>query len=102
MFRSLTPLALVALSACAATTPPVNGDGDPAMRPPAGECDAAGVQSMIGTRASETVGVQLLQGSGARTLRWVPPRTAVTMDYRPDRLTVAYDDDLMIERITCG
>jgi hypothetical protein len=34
-------------------------------------------------------------------LRWVPPRTAVTMDYRPDRLTVSYDDAMVITKVSC-
>ncbi|HMO68727.1 MAG TPA: I78 family peptidase inhibitor, partial [Novosphingobium sp.] len=42
------------------------------------------------------------RATGARTLRWMPPRTAVTMDYRADRLTVSYDDNRIIERISCG
>lgn len=95
-------IAVAALAACATTAPPPAGDGDPPVREPAGECDASGVQGHIGQRATPEVGATLLQLTGARTLRWVPPRTAVTMDYRPDRLTVSYDDAMMIERIVCG
>jgi hypothetical protein len=40
--------------------------------------------------------------TGAKVLRWVPPRTAVTMDFRADRLTVSYDDNMTIDRISCG
>ncbi|MEO5706761.1 MAG: I78 family peptidase inhibitor [Alteraurantiacibacter sp.] len=86
------------LSACA-TTP---ADGEPPARPPAGECDASGVQDHVGHTASAQAGATLLRLTGARTLRWVPPRTAVTMDFRQDRLTVSYDDDMVIERISCG
>ena len=96
-------LAALALSACATTAmPPSGNDGDPPVSEPQGECDAAPVQDMIGARASEATGARLLERTGARTLRWVPPRTAVTMDFRPGRLTVSYDDDLVIERISCG
>ena len=75
---------------------------EPLKVKPAGECDASELQSHIGHTASEKSGAILLELSGARTLRWVPPRTAVTMDYRPDRLTVSYDDDMAITRISCG
>ena len=65
-------------------------------------CDAAGTQSYVGQRASAEVGAAILKGSGARTLRWGPPRSAWTMDYREDRVNVRYDDAMMIEAITCG
>ncbi len=92
---------LAATSAGCAATP----ESPPALLPPsqaAGECDAGAVQDHIGHRASAQSGAVLLRLTGARQLRWVPPRTAVTMDYRPDRLTVSYDDDMVIERISCG
>ena len=92
----LLPLAACAESETAQSTPPL-----PA-RAPEQLCDAAQAQEHIGHVASSASGAVLLQITGARQLRWVPPRTAVTMDYRPDRLTVSYDDDLVIERISCG
>lgn len=94
--------ALASLAACASTPPPFDEDGNPRVREPVGECDASRVQDHVGHRATAEAGATLLQLTGARTLRWVPPRTAVTMDFRPDRLTVSYDDDMIIERITCG
>lgn len=72
------------------------------MREPQGECDASGVQDLIGQLATQQLGQDLLARTGARILRWVPPETAVTMDYRLDRLTVSYDAGMMIERISCG
>jgi hypothetical protein len=44
----------------------------------------------------------MLAASGARTLRWAPPRSALTMDFRADRLTISYDDDLLITGARCG
>jgi hypothetical protein len=88
--------AMAPLAACAAT-------GDPApQRLGDGECNAEGVQDLVGQKATQDVGAELMAKTGARTLRWVPPRTAVTMDFRADRLTVSYDDNLVIERISCG
>jgi hypothetical protein len=40
--------------------------------------------------------------SGARTLRWIAPDTAVTMDFRQDRLNVYVDSKGRIERFTCA
>ena len=48
------------------------------------------------------IGAALLRATGARTLRWVAPGMAVTMDYRTDRLTVSYDGAYKIERVSCG
>lgn len=98
--RTAWALAAMALplAACATTGEAVSAE--PA--PPPGACDASAGQDMVGRKASAELGQQLLQATGARTLRWVPPRTAVTMDYRADRLTVSYDDDMIIERISCG
>lgn len=93
------PCLLLPLAACATTA---NGDSPPRVREPAGECDASGVQDHVGHTASAQSGATLLRLTGAQTLRWVPPRTAVTMDFRPDRLTVSYDDSYVIDRISCG
>ena len=92
--------ALLPLAACASA----GSEAGPAPATPPSEamCNADTVQSLIGQTATAEVGGQLLKGSGATTLRWVPPRTAVTMDFRPDRLTVSYDDALKIDRISCG
>ena len=81
-----------------ATTDGTGPDG------PAGEaqCTADDVQTFIGQKATAEAGQDLLRITGARQLRWVPPRTAVTMDFRADRLTVSYDDDMLIDRVSCG
>lgn len=89
-----------ALSACATTAPPpeapLGSDTDAVM------CDAAPAQGMIGQKATAASGAELMRITRSQTLRWVPPRTAVTMDFRADRLTVSYDDNMVIERISCG
>jgi len=102
MIRTLLPLAMLSLAACATTPPPFDEDGSPNVRDPEGSCDAELAQGMLGSEATSATGAELLELTGAQTLRWVPPRTAVTMDFRPDRLTVTYDDDMIIERIACG
>ena len=81
------------LAGCATTGEAVAGEGT---------CTADPGQSFVGQRATAEVGAQLLKQTGASQLRWVPPRTAVTMDFRADRLTVSYDDDMVITRVSCG
>ena len=72
----------------------------PAM--PEGECSAAPAQDLVGQKATGELGSELLRRTGAKTLRWVAPGMAVTMDYRADRLTVGYDENYIIARISCG
>ncbi|NLR72577.1 hypothetical protein HGI47_17000 [Novosphingobium sp. ERN07] len=93
----IAAFASLALAGCATQAPPADL---PAM--PEGTCNADPVQSHLGHQANGASGAELLRLTGAKTLRWVPPRSAVTMDYRADRLTVSYDDDYAIVRISCG
>jgi hypothetical protein len=93
----LAAAAFAGLAACA-TTPPAEG---PPPEEPDGPCKAEPAQRLIGSKATAEAGAELLRLTGARVIRWVPPRTAVTMDFRADRLTVSYDDDMTIIRISC-
>lgn len=69
----------------------------------AGEkCNADSVQSLLGQKATAEIGADALAKSGSRTLRWIPPNSAVTMDFRQDRLNIDYDDKMVITRIHCG
>lgn len=94
---TLTPLAsILILGACATADRP---------SPPAkvaDSCDQAAGQGFVGRMATAEAGQALLAATRSRILRWVPPRTAVTMDYRFDRLTVSYDDGMTITRVSCG
>ncbi len=93
-------LALAALLAgCAATTPAP--DETPPVRDIKGACQREPGQRFVGMKASGELGREMLAATGATILRWVPPRTAVTMDFNPSRLTVSYDDDYVITKVSC-
>jgi hypothetical protein len=96
LFGSL--LTVLALPACAATTsePPATPSAS------AGECSNDGLDAYVGRKVTPKLGAELLAKSGARTLRWGPPRSAMTMDFRQDRLTVAYDDNMVVTSARCG
>ncbi|WP_267903942.1 I78 family peptidase inhibitor [Qipengyuania aquimaris] len=94
-FFVFTPLAL---GACATVS--VQDELPPPRDP--GSCDADAVQSHLGHEATSDMGAAILAESGARTLRWGPPDSAWTMDYREDRLNVRYDRDMKITAVTCG
>lgn len=66
------------------------------------QCHGEGLDPFIGQKASAETGAAMLKASGARTLRWGAPGMAMTMDFRPDRLTVSYDQNMVIERASCG
>ena len=85
------------LAACAGT----NGPATPSTAVD-GPCRNGGLDGFIGQTASAELGTQLLKTSGARTLRWGTPGMAMTMDFRPDRLTVSYDDKMVITSARCG
>ncbi len=48
------------------------------------------------------MGAAILKDSGATTLRWGPPNSVWTMEYRADRVNVKYDENSKITEITCG
>lgn len=68
----------------------------------AGECKADAAANLVGQTPSAELGAKALSATGARTIRWVLPGQAVTMDYRADRLTVSIDGDYKVERLSCG
>jgi hypothetical protein len=75
---------------------------DQAAATPAMACNADPAQYHIGHDATQAMGAAILKDSGARTLRWAPPNSAWTMDYREDRVNVRYDEKMKINGITCG
>ncbi|MEQ9243448.1 I78 family peptidase inhibitor [Roseovarius indicus] len=78
-------VALAALGACV----PADGQEDGAP-----SCGAEALQPLVGTPVAEH--------DFAEGARIIPPGTAVTMDYRSDRLNVETDDAGVITRIYCG
>jgi len=83
----------LALAGCASTPP--------ASETPPLTCNDQAGQAFIGQKATAELGPKLIEATGARQLRWVPPRTGVTMDLRPGRLTVSYDDDMVVTQVSC-
>ena len=98
--RWIAIAAALPLAACSSGEAPVESTPPP----PEAEmtCQADAVQSYVGQTATPALGGAILKASGARTLRWGPPRSAMTMDFRPGRVTVSYDDAMTITRVACG
>ena len=90
---------LLSLAGCMTT--PIENDAPPPVMGE-GECDADAAQGLVGQMATAELGAEALRLSGARTLRWIQPGQAVTMDYRTDRLNIKLDAENRVEEISCG
>lgn len=99
--RLVAGAALMMTSACMTPT-----EGEEALPvhgvTPGYHCDASGAQGLIGQPATEALGTRALELTGARTIRWIQPGQAVTMDYREDRLNISLNARNRVERISCG
>ena len=65
-------------------------------------CNAEPAQLFIGPKADAASGLAIRQATGADEVRWGPPRTPMTMEFKQGRVTVAYDDAMNITAVTCG
>lgn len=85
----------LAISACATSSiePPA---------PEAGLCNAAAAQHLVGETATQSLAATAVAATGARAFRWIPENSAVTMDYRPDRLNIEFDSSTVVTAIRCG
>jgi hypothetical protein len=87
------------LAGCAAAPPPA--DETPPARDIEGSCRSEAGQRFVGMKATGELGREMLAATGAKILRWVAPRTAVTLDFNPSRLTVSYDEGYVITKVSC-
>lgn len=83
------------------------GDGNAEAPPPATidgpeNCDAGAASALIGRPATSELAAEALRLTGARSVRWIQPGQAVTMDYRAGRLNIHLDSKNLTERFTCG
>lgn len=96
--------AAVILSAAGCTTVPLPPIPPPPPLPGPGPvvCDAAKASFAVGERARPAVLERATLASGARVARVVSPGEAVTMEFRPDRLTIRVDGRNRILDLACG
>lgn len=88
------------LGACATAGPP----GATPVRgvTPGHKCQANATDIFLGQIGSRSTGTAIKRAANAAVLRWSPPNTMLTMDYREDRVTVWVDADKKITKIRCG
>lgn len=98
--KALLPLApALVLSACVVVPVPVPA---PPAAVAGGECRNEGLERFIGQPASQQLGAEMMRASGARVLQWINPDTAVTTDFRVERLRVHLDRNGRVESARCG
>lgn len=95
MIRLVLPLAL--LAGCAQHTPEIPVQGETGH-----VCNADTLGDLVGKPASGDLGVEAIRRSGAASLRWIQPGTAVTMDFRQDRINLHLDASNMVTSLACG
>ena len=88
--RYIAPTAILCLAACMPQESPVSLPAEDA-------CGAVGLQGLVG----QPVAQQDFTGIGD-VQRIMANGSAMTMDYRADRLNVTYDSRGRITRIWCG
>lgn len=94
---AIAALASFPLMACTVTP-----SGQPGTGEPAGTCRNEPLAQFIGQPASQELGAKMLATSGAKTIRWVPKGSVITMEFRADRVTVLLDGANRVEAARCG
>ena len=99
MSRFALPLIALSLSACA-----YEAAGEPYPVPPGPPtaCGSHQLGSYIGKKRTDAISADVARISGAKSIRWISPGMAVTMDYREGRLNVKLDEKGVILSFTCG
>lgn len=88
----------LALTACAEpAAPPVP---PPLVAPKA--CNAERVQNFVGRLVSSFTLDEVRINANAQSSRLIAPGSAVSQDYRTDRVNVYVDTANVVARITCG
>lgn len=92
------PLSMLSIAACStgvdSAPPPTHYVG--------AICTADDVDRFIGQPATSALGAEIQRKTGARTFRWLPEGTIVTMEYRDDRVNIDLDPANRIKRVRCG
>jgi hypothetical protein len=109
--RNLLLFAGLILAACATNPPPADAGpaegGPPQPTPihgvtPGHKCDATGTDRFIGQAGTSETGAAIQHATNGAVLRWAPPNTMLTMDFREDRVTVWLDAANKVTKIRCG
>lgn len=70
--------------------------------PPAGSCEAAQVQGLVGQTVSDALAEQARIDAGASTVRILRPDQPVTLEFDGNRLNIEVDTASAITGVRCG
>ncbi|MFT4196787.1 MAG: I78 family peptidase inhibitor [Pseudoxanthomonas sp.] len=107
MRTALAASAVLALSACASTTPATPAGAAQAVpakgaAPADAVCNVDGLGGAVGQPATPELVQRLISDSGSRAVRVIHPGMVATMDYHVDRLNIHLDEAERIVKLTCG
>lgn len=108
MFKPLVSLCFIPLLACSAASKeppkssPITVDKVPLTEAGGFFCQAESAQRYVGQKADVKLGQTIINVTGAKVLRWIPPGGAITRDYRNFRVNISYDANYIITNINCG
>jgi hypothetical protein len=91
-------LAAILATASAAGSQPIPVHGET----PGHTCSTARTDRYLRRQGTRATGAAIKRASNAAVLRWSPPHTMLTMDYREDRVTVFVNARHRITKIRCG
>jgi hypothetical protein len=96
MRNFLIVAAAVPLAACATEGNKMPAEG---FR---GVCVEGPGQAYLGYAATAQAGTDIMRETRSTEIRWAAPGQMMTMEMRPDRVTVHYGPDNRITQIVCG
>lgn len=93
---------LVCLTLLAAAGCETVNDDIPANDDPRYACSITNLGGLVGQEATQRLGTEAMRLSNSRTIRWIRPGDAVTMDYRLDRLNIMLNASNVVTEFRCG
>lgn len=106
--RKVAVLGATLVAGCATAPAPSQGSPVPPRSvpihgvTPGHKCQAEGTEKFIGQAGTSETGASIEHATNAAVLRWAPPGTMLTMDFREDRVTVYLGPDRRVTKISCG
>ena len=97
MRKLVVAIALLGAAGCETVNDDIPANDDPRYA-----CSITNLGGLVGQEATQRLGTEALRLSNSRTIRWIRPGDAVTMEYRLDRLNILLDASNRVTSFNCG